>query len=318
MNPEKIAVLDLGTNTFNLIIAEQGGQGMNVLHKEKNPVKLGQGGITKGFISADAYERAIKTVSHYKEVIDTYGVSRTVAVATSAFRNARNGYQLVKDIKSKTNIDIQTISGHKEAELIYYGVKAAMDLGKSTSLVLDIGGGSVEFILCNNDNIFWKGSFEIGGQRLMDAFQNSDPLSVEDTEKLVNYLDEKLMPFFEAAQEFKPMTLIGASGTFDTLSEIDSRIRGLDFNIEEEKEYTLMLDSFERIFFELTSKNREERLLIPGMIEMRVDMIVIACSMVYFIIHRLTIQKIRVSSYSLKEGVLSQVLQGNSIEGEGF
>ncbi|HXA02851.1 MAG TPA: hypothetical protein VNW99_12730, partial [Cytophagaceae bacterium] len=123
---------------------------------------------------------------------------------------------------------------------------------------------------------------------------------------------------FQAAEEFKPMTLVGASGTFDTLCEIDCKIRGLDFNIEQEKEYTLMLDSFEKIFFELTSKTREERLEIPGMIDMRVDMIVVACSMVYFIIHRLTIQKIRVSSYSLKEGVMSQVLEGKNIEGEGF
>jgi exopolyphosphatase / guanosine-5'-triphosphate,3'-diphosphate pyrophosphatase len=221
---------------------------------------------------------------------------------------------LVKDIKAKADIDVQTIQGEMEAELIYYGIKAAMDLGKSTSLAVDIGGGSVEFIICNNENIFWKGSFEIGGQRLLDMFQNSDPLSVEDTQNLVDYLGEKLVPLFQATDEFKPTTLIGASGTFDTLCEIDCKTKGLDFNIEEEKEYTLMLDSFERIFFELTSKTREERLLIPGMIDMRVDMIVVACSMVYFIIHRLTIQKIRISSYSLKEGVMSRIFQGKSIE----
>jgi exopolyphosphatase/guanosine-5'-triphosphate,3'-diphosphate pyrophosphatase len=318
MNPEKIAVLDLGTNTFNLLIAEKCQNGLHTIHKEKTAVKLGKEGITKGFISAEAYERAINAVSHYKEVIDQHGVSKVVAVATSAFRNSRNGYQLVKDIKAKTDIDVVTIAGEKEAELIYYGVKAAMDLGKSTSLLLDIGGGSVEFVICNNDKIFWKGSYEIGGQRLLDMFQNSDPLSVEDTEKLVDYLGEKLVTLFQATDEFKPTTLVGASGTFDTLCDIDCKTRGLDFNIEQEKEYTLMLDSFEKIFFELTSKAREERLQIPGMIDMRVDMIVVACSMVYFIIHRLTIQKIRVSSYSLKEGVMSQVMEGKSIEGEGF
>jgi exopolyphosphatase / guanosine-5'-triphosphate,3'-diphosphate pyrophosphatase len=315
MAPEKIAVLDLGTNTFNLLIAEKG---LHTLYKEKNGVKLGKEGITKGFISAEAYERAINTVSHYKEIIDQYQVSKVVAVATSAFRNARNGYQLVKDIKAKTNIDVVTITGEKEAELIYYGVKAAMDLGKSTSLLLDIGGGSVEFIICNNDKIFWKGSYEIGGQRLLDMFQHSDPLSVEDTENLVNYLNEKLVTLFEATDEFKPSTLVGASGTFDTLCDIDCKTKGLDFNIEQEKEYTLMLDSFEKIFFDLTSKTREERLEIPAMIDMRVDMIVVASSLVYFILHRLTIQKIRISSYSLKEGVMSQLMEGKSIGGDGF
>ena len=313
MNPERIAVLDLGTNTFNLLIGESDGDGLHTIHKEKTSVKLGKEGITKGFISAEAYERAISAVSNYKEIIDQHAVTKIVAVATSAFRNARNGYQLVKDIKAKTDIDIRTISGEDEAELIYYGIRAAMDLGKSTSLLIDIGGGSVELIIGNNDKIFWKGSFEIGGQRLLDMFQNSDPLSVEDTERLVRYLEEKLVPLFQAADEHKPMTLIGASGVFDTLCDIDCKIRGLDFNIEKEKEYTLMLDSFERIFFDLTSKTREERLQIPGMIDMRVDMIVVACSMVYFIIHRLTIQKIRVSSYSLKEGVMSRILAGKSL-----
>jgi exopolyphosphatase / guanosine-5'-triphosphate,3'-diphosphate pyrophosphatase len=313
MEARTIAILDLGTNTFHLLIIKKTENNLEVLHKEKNAVKIGKGGIAKGFIATEAYERAIKTVNGFKETADRFGVTETYATATSAIRNARNGYQLVKDIKTKTNIDVQIISGEREAELIYLGVKSALELGKSTSLVIDIGGGSVEFILCNNDTIFWKGSFEIGAQRLLDMFHKSDPISSEDTQNLVNYLDEKLMPLMEAAIQYKPVSLVGASGTFDTLVDIDTQKKGLDFSIENEKEYTLLVDEFERIFFDIISKSKEDRLRIPGMIEMRVDMIVVACSLIFFIISRFNIQKIRVSSYALKEGVLSKVLNNEAI-----
>jgi exopolyphosphatase/guanosine-5'-triphosphate,3'-diphosphate pyrophosphatase len=313
MKARTIAILDLGTNTFHLLIVQKGDNDMRVVHKEKLAVKIGKGGITKGFISAEAYERALKTIISFKETSDKFGVTEIYATATSAIRNARNGYQLVKDIKTRTNIDVNIISGEREAELIYLGVKSAMELGKSTSLVVDIGGGSVEFILCNNDTIFWKGSFEIGAQRLLDMFHKSDPISTEDTQSLVDYLDEKLIPLKEAAIQFKPVTLIGASGTFDTLVDIDTIKKGLDFSIEDEKEYTLLVDEFEKIFFDIISKNKEDRLRIPGMIEMRVDMIVVACSLIFFVISRFSIQKIRVSSYALKEGVLNKVLNGEKI-----
>jgi exopolyphosphatase/guanosine-5'-triphosphate,3'-diphosphate pyrophosphatase len=313
MEARTIAILDLGTNTFHLLIIQKTENGLKVLHKEKNPVKIGKGGIAKGFIATEAYERAIKTVSGFKETADSFGVTETYATATSAIRNARNGYQLIKDIKAKTNIDVQIISGEREAELIYLGVKSAMELGKSTSLAIDIGGGSVEFILCNSETIFWKGSFEIGGQRLLDMFHKSDPISSEDTQSLVDYLEEKLVPLMDAATIYKPVTLVGASGAFDTLVDIDTNKKGLNFSIEDEKEYTLLVDEFEKIFFDIVSKNKEDRLRIPGMIEMRVDMIVVACSLIYFIISRFNIQKIRVSSYALKEGVLHKVLNGEPI-----
>src|ERR1700728_4696147 len=126
---EKIAVIDLGTNTFHLLIVESDGYDTKVLLKEKSSVKIGQGGITKGFITGDAYERAINALKLFKTIIDEYEVQRVYTAATSAIRNARNGYHLIKDIKAQTDIDVMVISGQKEAELIYYGVRTAMNLG---------------------------------------------------------------------------------------------------------------------------------------------------------------------------------------------
>lgn len=315
MYSQKIAVIDLGTNTFHLLITEVTPQGLKTLYKEKVAVKLGKGGLSKGFITADAYERAVRTVESFRKTMDQHEPEKVYATGTSAIRNSRNGYQLIKDILQKTGIEVHIISGEREAELIYYGVKSALDLGKSTSLVMDIGGGSVEFIICNAEGIFWKQSFEIGAQRLLDMFQRTDPIIPEDIQKLIDYLELKLAPLIDAAEKYKPVTLVGSSGTFDTLCEIDVKANELEYNLEEEKEYTLLLKAFESIFFQVITKDRAERMEIPGMIEMRVDMIVVACCLIYYVLHTFHINKIRVSSYALKEGVLSAILKGEAITG---
>ncbi|MBX9853333.1 MAG: exopolyphosphatase [Cytophagaceae bacterium] len=312
MKKERIAIIDMGTNTFHLLIAEKDGQSVSILLNEKVAVKIGQGGISKNFISSEAYDRALRTLSGFRDTMQSYKVEKVHAVATSAVRNARNGYAFIKDIKEKTGIIVNTIPGDKEAELIYEGVKYALNLGKSKSLVMDIGGGSVEFIICNQDQIFWKESFEIGAQRLLDLFHHRDPITVNETQELINYLEEKLSSLFEAANKYKPVTLVGSSGTFDTLWDIDVIAKGLEISMEE-KEYTLSINDFERIAFEIMNKNKEERLLIPGMAEMRVDMIVVASILIQFIVSKLQVQKIRVSSYALKEGILSRVLSGKEI-----
>ena len=310
MEKERIAIIDMGTNTFHLLIAERDGSKCHILLNEKVSVKIGQGGISKNFISSDAYERALKTLIQFEAIISTYQVHNIYATATSAIRNAGNGYVLVKEIKERTGIEVKVISGDKEAELIYEGVKYGMDLGKSTSVIMDIGGGSVEFIICNHDKIFYKESFEIGAQRLLDKFHKSDVITLEETQHMIDYLEEKLTPLFQAAATFKPVTLVGSSGTFDTLCDIDVRRKGISFSIEQGIEYTLSMKDFEEISYDILSKSREERMQIPGMAEMRVDMIVVACILIQFITHKFQTQKIRVCAYALKEGLLSKVMQG--------
>ncbi|MDQ4140147.1 MAG: phosphatase, partial [Bacteroidota bacterium] len=176
MKNRRIALIDMGTNTFHLLIAEIKPEGEpETLVKLKESVKLGQDGISLGAIAPDAVERALQTLTNFKVEIDKYDVSEVRAVATSAVRNAANGAKLTAAILKQTGIEVEVISGDREAELIYYGVKLALEIGSERSLIIDIGGGSVEFIICDGDTIFWKQSFEIGAQRLMDKFFINDP-----------------------------------------------------------------------------------------------------------------------------------------------
>lgn len=301
---DRIAIIDLGTNTFHLLIAEARGKAYTIIFRDRLAVKIGMGGINDGIITESALHRALLAMQSFKNVMDNHGVRRTYAFGTSAFRNAKNGQETADKIKAITGIEINIIPGELEAQYIYLGVKAALGLGAEKNLIIDIGGGSVEFIIANHDEVFWKQSFEIGAQRLLERFQKHDPILSQEVEALEAYFDESLKPLFEVLKKQNPTILVGSSGTFDTLSDIFCITHDIHKS-PEEVETPLSLEGFYDIHHELLVKNREQRMRIPGMIEMRVDMIVVACCLIKYLLEKHSFSRIRVSTYSLKEGVLA-------------
>lgn len=301
----RIAIIDMGTNTFHLLIAEVLEKGYRIVCRTRLAVKIGKGGINDGYITAEGVARALHGMKEFKRISDTYDVTKIHAFGTSALRNAKNGAEVIVQIKSLTGIDVTIITGEQEAMLIYYGVRAALDLGEDKSLIIDIGGGSVEFIIGNRHEIFWKQSFEIGAQRLLEKFHRTDPITMEEIDFLNDHLTAHLPDLFNALVVHKPTTLVGSSGTFDTLSDIFCIQNNIDKG-SEDTETPLTKEGFFSICQELLGKDREERMKIPGMIEMRVDMIVSACCLISFLLKRYSFSSIRVSSYSLKEGALAQ------------
>ncbi len=309
MSTRKAALIDMGTNTFHLLLVELSGSDFKTLYKEKIPVKLGKGGISNNQLAEDAQKRAFHTLKHFKNLIDGEGIEEVFAFATSAVRNAENGAEFVQKIKEDIGIEIHVISGDEEAQLIYEGINLSGSLNGEVNLMMDIGGGSVEFILGNSEEILWKRSFEIGGQRLLDAFHYHDPILPEEVDKLESYCFDKLQPLIEAIERFKPTGLVGASGTFDTLIDIYFESM-LQCKLTGQHVFELPTVEFERIFELLKTKNREERLKIPGMIAMRVDMIVVASCLIEFILRYVPVESIVCSHYSLKEGAVSRLLSG--------
>jgi len=305
---EKIALLDLGTNTFHILLAEVEEGIPRILINKKVAVKIGQEGIVKGLITELAQERAINTIRDFAQIIEKEGANVVFATATSAIRNAKNGKQLIEKIYRATGIVVRVISGDEEAIYIYEGIKTALDIGKKSSMIMDIGGGSVEFIICTEDKILWKESFEIGAQRLLDHFHDQDPISKNEIGKLRDYLDSQLQSLKRAIKEFKPTILIGASGSFDTVAEISCQSKGSVFH-GEHKELELQIEEYKSIHQQIVNSTKKERLLIPGMIEMRVDMIVVACCLIEYILEAQNPAVIRISTASLKEGLLSMAIK---------
>jgi len=304
----KVAVIDLGTNTFHLMVAEVSAATYSVLYQERIPVKIGERGINKDEITPEAWDRTVTALKGFKARIEQSTTDRVFGTATSAIRNAVNGKALIEEIKKVTGIEIAIISGKREAGLIYSAVGRAMDLGEDKSLIVDIGGGSVEFIIADKHRAYRTQSFEIGGQRLVEKFHDSDPIAENEISKLYRFFDDQLVLLFEAARIHPPSTLIGCSGAFDTLSDIYCEANDIlrDANLTE---LPFDMSAFHAIYRELITKNRKERLEIPGMIETRVDMIVVACILINYIIEKLSLSSIRVSAYALKEGILFDAIK---------
>jgi exopolyphosphatase/guanosine-5'-triphosphate,3'-diphosphate pyrophosphatase len=313
MMENRVAILDLGTNTFHLLIAELTEDSFRIIHKKKFPVRLGEGGINEGIITKSAEKRALSAIKEISGMLRDYNIFDVKAIATSAIRNASNGQKFLRKIKSRSGIDINVIDGSTEAEYIYYGVCQAIDIGDNPVLIMDIGGGSVEFIIANQHNIFWKKSFEIGAQRLFEEYHRHDPVTKNDLISLYQYLEIKLISLFDALHHYHPKTLIGCSGTFDTISDIYCLKNNIIKN-PEDTEQPIEIRSFHHIHEDLIRKNIQERLAIPGMSPMRADMINMSSSLIHFIISQYNFERLRASNYSLKEGIISLILKKAQIQ----
>jgi exopolyphosphatase/guanosine-5'-triphosphate,3'-diphosphate pyrophosphatase len=305
----RIAIIDLGTNTFNLLIADTLGRtSWSPVFRIKEGVKLGQGGINHGVIRPDAFERGIQAMQRHYERIRGYHVDTVVALGTSALRDASNGQDFTHEIKKRFDIEVTLITGDQEADYIYKGVRQTVDDIHEKYLILDIGGGSNEFILAGRERYYWKESFKLGMARLMELFHPPDPATPELSEQLERYFDQELTTLFEAARYYQPAILVGASGTFDSLVNIFySEIYPSEEFLPASQE--LGLDTFHRLYLRIIRSTREERQHMKGLEPVRRDMIVPAVIFVNYILKKLNFQKLYQSSYSLKEGALWEVMQ---------
>jgi exopolyphosphatase/guanosine-5'-triphosphate,3'-diphosphate pyrophosphatase len=306
-----IAIIDIGTNTFNLLVAEiRNDKSCKILHHTKLPVMLGEGGLSKNYITPKAFERGINAIEQHLLDASRFSPEKIFAFATSAVRSASNGKEFTHTIKQRFNIDVEIINGDREAELIYKGVRAALTLNNQPSLIMDIGGGSTEFIIANNCDIFWKQSFDLGAARLREKFKPSDPILLCEQEAIYNYLKKELNPLFDAFKKYPVTELIGSSGSFDSLAEIIAHKFYNPDILNDTTHYTFKLEDFYHIHEILVKSTREERLKMKGLVSMRVDLIVISSIFIHLVLKECSLKKMRLSTYSLKEGVLDELING--------
>jgi len=307
--------MDLGTNTFHLLIAEYDVQNLfTEIRHEYVGVKLGEGGINEGTIKPDAYERGIDTLINFGQLINEYEVKQAKAIATSAMRSASNGPQFIAEVEERAGIRIETISGDREATYIYEGVKASCCMSNQNSLIVDIGGGSVEFILGNDTGILYKQSFEIGAARLMALFHNTDPISNQEINQLHLYLDERLAPLFAVLKDHNINDLIGSSGAFETFAEMVERGKGKKFNLKQTPVYHFEEQDLNHVIDNVVKASHDERVAMKGIIPVRVDMIVVASLLTRYLVGRLNNRQIVMSAFSLKEGVIAELFSVNKLQ----
>lgn len=306
----KIAVIDCGTNTFNLSIAEFSNGELKFSNRTKRVVKLAEGSNGSNIISKKAITRAINTLSHFHELIKLNGInsSSVYCVGTSAIRDAKNKSSFLKSIKKNTQISILPIDGNKEALYIFKGIQNEGIFGNECVLIMDIGGGSVEFIIAKNNKIIWKKSYPIGAARILNYIQPNFPLSILNKKKVNNLFDKTFEELIAMIYKHKPASLIGSSGSFDSLISIRNKT---NFKSNTSNQQFLSIKDFSTMHNTLMKKDYSSLLKTPGLLRMRAKMIVPSIMLIKFVLSKMHQPTILVAKNSLKEGLAFSILLKN-------
>jgi exopolyphosphatase/guanosine-5'-triphosphate,3'-diphosphate pyrophosphatase len=291
------ALIDLGTNTFNLIIADVLGSGIQQLFSTKEGVALGMGGINEQVISDEAVERAISCLKRFREKCKEWQVETITAIGTSAIRDAKNQKEFLQKVKQETGILIQVVTGEEEAKLIYQGIKLTFPFDQQ-SMVMDIGGGSTEFILADANGIIDLISLNIGVSRIFQLFSFQDPLSHQDIFRIETFLEENSQSFFEGK---KCPILVGASGSFETFYELAYQNPFPSKTHPFEIDLNVFNQELEKIIHSTQAERDENQFIIP----IRKKMAPIAAVKTRWVLNKLGVERVVVSPMSLKEGALS-------------
>ena len=302
-----ITIIDLGTNTFNLLVAEKGtAGGLHVLHSEERAVFLGRGGIERGVIANDAMERGLTVLRAFVDKSREFGATSLSGFGTSALRNARNAAAFTSRVKKELDIDITVISGDDEAALILDGVRQAVTFTSKPKLVMDIGGGSIEFILATDKALMWKRSFELGATRLLERFSPSDPIAIEEHFRIAAYLDAQLEPLFAVMERHWPVTLVGSAGCFDTLAELVASERNVAL-AQDERTLAFTSSEFDAVKDPLLVSTRAVRSANSAIPAYRVNTLPLALIAIERVLSH-GIEEIRWSRFALKEGAAWRML----------
>lgn len=299
---KNIGVIDLGSNTFHLLIAKIiSPQEFEELYKEAHFVKLASEGIEK--IGDTPFMKGIEIMILFAEKCKEFKVSQIKAIGTAALRRAENAELFIQQVFDHTGIDVQIISGEDEAKLIAEGVGLAIPFIEDRVLIMDVGGGSVEFILREKGHILWAKSFPIGIAILYRYFHKSEPISEEEVEKLRSHLNSSLIDLGDVIKSHPVTHLVGASGTFDVLEDFLSEV-----SVNNKFASTVEVKHVMPLIEEIVHKSIHERKQYKQIPDTRVEMIVAALILIEYVLILGNFNKLTFSSYAMKEGILRQMM----------
>ena len=290
----KKGIIDLGTNTFNLLIGTIDASEVKIEFATKVPVLLGMGGINEGFIAPDALKRAKSTLRDYRNYCDEAGVESVIGLGTSAMRAAKNAHEIVDFAREELGIEILIISGEEEAALIYDGVNLIHNLTEA-GMIMDIGGGSTEYIHADKNGIITSASFDIGVSRVYQKLGNPEVFTDATYAEIESFFNKVTGDFFVNRQV---ELLIGASGSFETLYEMifEQKFPVLNATVE------IPMDKLLNVIDWSLKSTLQERIDHPWIVPMRKNMLPVAAYCIFWTIKKLGTKRVIISPYSLKEG----------------
>lgn len=308
----RIAAIDIGTNSIHMIVVQvRPDQSFEVIDREKDMVRLGAGGLDGRSLTPAAISAGIQTMAKFRRLADSHHVDEIVAAATSATREADNGGDFIAEVDRQTGIRIRVISGTEEARLIHLAAGYGIDVGNSTAVVVDIGGGSVEVTVGPATEMQLGRSFKVGAIRLTERFVKTDPLSRGDERKLVKHLGKEMGEYLDGIAKRGFDRVIGTSGTILSLGTLASTERG-GKPPEDLRNLRVPAKSIRRVRKDLVGADIQKRLAMPGMDPRRADLNVAGSVLLDTILRRLGASEITLCDLALREGLVLDYVQRNS------
>jgi|Deesub1362A_J573_1020465.scaffolds.fasta_scaffold00253_30 exopolyphosphatase/guanosine-5'-triphosphate,3'-diphosphate pyrophosphatase len=312
MGDGPLASIDIGTNTFRLLIGEvhQGPDGYTIreIHSERVITRLGEGVSGGNILTDEGIRQGIKTLKDFSRAIREHNVSSVLAIGTSALREAENRDTFIRKAEEEAGIEVEIATEEEEARLTASGM--TMDIPLSgPALLIDIGGGSTEFIFMDDGRISCIKSIKLGVIYMTDRFMRHDP----PTESELKGMEGEVMRRLEETKEVRQLTtggsmLVGTAGTITTLSAM---LQGLDSHSHERiHKSTLFIDSINKIYNEIAVLSMKERAEIyPVLLDRRMDIIVPGVLILKSIMATFGFKEIIVSDYGLREGIIIELFK---------
>jgi len=299
----RVAALDLGTNSFHLVVAEITPDGaMRTVAREKIMLRLGDEVGATGRIGADAEQRALDAVATLTEIARTQGAVSILAAATAAIREAENGAAVVAALEDVAGCPVEVISGELEARLIFRAVQESVDFDGATVLGVDIGGGSVELTVGDQQTLGWATSLPLGVGRLTARFVHGDPIAKAERFALDRHIRSALASASSDVADMSPTLAVGTSGTLLTFARIVAAARGDDPSSFDG--YRVTAGEIAGVARRLLRADVAERGRVPGLDERRVDLMPAASVLVLAILDEMHVTDVAFSTWGLREGLL--------------
>jgi exopolyphosphatase/guanosine-5'-triphosphate,3'-diphosphate pyrophosphatase len=299
-----ISAIDIGTNSFHMIVAEEKNNSFRIVDREREVIRLGS--VKEGHITEDEMSYSVVILNSFRRICNFYGAS-IKAVGTSAIRDADNSEDFINRIFTETGICIEVVEGKREAELIYKGVQYGMNTAGKKVLCIDIGGGSTEIIYDNERDIVTE-SFPLGAVRLTTMFFPDYILTEKSIARCSSHINKifRSSNIIKSAPQFS--IAIGTSGTIQAAASVINYFRngyplkiftGYKFSIEELENAANLV---------IKASDPRSRAKIGGMEEKRADIIQSGIMILLHAAHALNIKEMNISSFALREGILSEQL----------
>ncbi|MFO1464615.1 MAG: Ppx/GppA phosphatase family protein [bacterium] len=298
----RIAVIDIGTNSVHMLMAEiHPNFTFEVIGREKEMTRLGDGTMAKRYLSKAVMERGLATIRKFYFLAQSKGIQKIVAVATSAVREAQNGGDFIRKILKETKIRVRVITGEEEGRLIYLGVKHSLELPEGNTVIIDIGGGSVELLVVNPQRILFLKSLKLGAARLKQLFLR------KGTEKEIRRLDKHISGLLKSiAPQVKELGFqhaIGTSGTLNSLAAMAWYAQGKAGDYSP-RDGLLHYGELKELYQRLAHSSPEERAGMKGLDPLRNDLIVSGAAVAAGFMKALGISRLKLCDKAIREGMV--------------